>query len=521
MKKLTLVILAVIFLLAAGLRFYKLGQVPPSLSWDETAVGYNAWTILYWAKDEWGRSMPLVFKSFEDYKHPVHIYLTVPTVAIFGPNEIGVRASSAFFGFLNVVLIFFLARKILKSDTFGLLAAFFLAISPYNIHFSRFNHELNFAVFFFMLGLYLILKGIQERNYYLILGFASLGLDLLTYHSAKAVVPSIFLLLIIIYFKDFLQAKKYFLWGLAAFSFFVSLLFIEPQLLGLARLGQTSAQGERTIQAIFKKYATHFSYSFLFEKGDPNPRLSPQTGTFYKPDMVFLAVGLLYLLWGILKHGKREFIIILAWALVAPIPAAVTSEVPHAARAMFMTGSWHLISALGAYTIINSLRNRYLKVLAGLLIVGVLGVSLVRFLEYYFDGYAKRYAIEWQYGMKQIVEYVKKHPEYIAVFTTPERQQPYIFYLFYYPIPLPTYLGTVRYNNTISRPANTVDSFSDFHFVWDPIESAPTPGVLYVVTPAQYTGLRYTLLFDTVYAVKYPNGTDAFFLVTAKSTFNQ
>jgi hypothetical protein len=104
---------------------------------------------------------------------------------------------------------------------------------------------------------------------------------------------------------------------------------------------------------------------------------------------------------------------------------------------------------------------------------------------------------------------------------TPERQEPYIFYLFYLETSLPTYLKTVQYNETQSRPANTVAGYSNFHFgLWDAIESKPIPHVLYVVTPSEYTGLRYKLSFETVYAVKYPNGSDAFFLVTARSTFD-
>lgn len=519
MKKLTLIIFAAILILAAILRFYKLGQAPPSISWDEAAVGYNAWTILNWGKDDWGKTMPLIFKSFEDDKHPVHIYLTVPTVAIFGLNEFSVRASSALFGVLNVAIIFFLARRIFGNSWAGLIASLVLAISPYNIHFSRFNHELNFAIFFFMLGFYLILKGIKKKNYLIVLGFASLGLDLLAYQSAEVVVPPLVLLIILFYFTDLMKIKKYFFGGLLIFFLFVSLFFVEPALLGGARLTQTSSPQERTIQAISKKYMEHFSYNFLFVQGDSNPRLSAQTGTFYKVDIIFLTVGLLALIWGIFR-GKKEYLIVLAWALLAPIPASVSSEAPHAARAMFMTGSWHLIAALGVLTIIGMFRNKYLKTAVGIVIAGVLALSLFKFLQNYFGIYTQRYAIEWQYGMKQIVEYVKKHPEYDEVYMTAERQQPYIFYLFYLKTPLPSYLNTVQYNQTASRPANTVAGYSKFHFgLWDPIDSQPIPHVLYVVTPSDYTGLRYRLLFETVYAVKYPNGSDAFFLVTARSTF--
>lgn len=520
MKKIIFIIFSSILVLAAVLRFYKLDQAPASLSWDEAAVGYNAWTILNWGKDEWGKTLPISFKSFEDDKHPVHIYLTVPTVAIFGLNETGVRASSAIFGILNVAVMFFLATEIFGSPWAGLIASLVLAVSPYNIHFSRFNHELNFALFFFMLGVTLLLKGIKKKNYLITFGFLSLGLDLLTYHSAEVVVPPVIILIVILYFRDFMKAKKYFLIGIIVFAFFVSLLFVNPALLGGARFKQTSSPEGRTIQAITKKYLSHFSYDFLFVKGDANPRLSAQTGTFYKIDIPFLIIGLLALVWGIFK-GRKAYFIILAWALLAPIPAAITSEAPHAARAMFMTGSWHLIIVLSIYTVLSAFKSKGVKILIVLVIFGILGMSLFRFWNSYNNDYRDRYAIEWQYGMKQVVNYVRDHPEYDEVYMTAERQEPYIFYLFYLKTSLPTYLKTVEYNNTLSRPANTVTGYSKFHFgLWDPIESQPVSHVLYVVTPSDYTGLRYKLLFDTVYAVKYPNGSDAFFLVTAKSTYN-
>ncbi len=521
-KWLLIIIVGLIVSFAGFLRFYKLVDNPPSLSWDEAAVGYNAWSILNWRRDEWGKALPLVFKSFEDDKHPVHIYLTVPTVAAFGLNEMGVRASSALFGTFNVLIIFFLARKLFrsslsgKSNLAGIIASLVLAISPYNIHFSRFNHELNFVLFFFMLGVYLLLKGIEKGNYLIVWGFASLGLDLLGYHSAKVIVPPVVILITILYLKDLLRVKKLFLLGVLAFSFFIGLLFIEPALLGGARFSQTTSTEGRSLTAIKDKYLKHFTNTFLFEKGDSNPRLSSQTGTFYKADMIFLILGVLVILWGIVK-GRKEYLIILAWALLAPIPSSITTEAPHAARAMFMTGSWHLIIALGIYTVLDLLRNKVVRILVGLVIIGVFGASLFNYWNSYFTEYKDRYAIEWQYGMEQIVEYVNAHPEYDEVYMTAERQQPYIFYIFYLKTPLPIFLGNVEYNKTLSRSANTIASYWKYHFgLWNEIESLPIPHILYVVTPSSYTGLRHKLLFDTVSEIKYPNGASAYYLVTAK-----
>ncbi|MBI3282756.1 hypothetical protein HYZ70_01635, partial [Candidatus Curtissbacteria bacterium] len=96
--------LAVILILAAFLRFYQLGQNPPSLDWDETAHGYNAYSILKTGRDEYGYKLPLSFRSFDDYKPPIYTYLVVPSVAIFGLSDFAVRFPSAVLGVLAVLV---------------------------------------------------------------------------------------------------------------------------------------------------------------------------------------------------------------------------------------------------------------------------------------------------------------------------------------------------------------------------------------------------------------------------------
>src|SRR3990167_2733917 len=96
--KLLLLVLAV----AAILRLWGLGTNPPHLTNDEAALGYNAYSILITAKDEHGEFMPIVFKSFGDWKPGLYIYLTVPWVAIFGLNEFSTRIVGALSGVIAV-----------------------------------------------------------------------------------------------------------------------------------------------------------------------------------------------------------------------------------------------------------------------------------------------------------------------------------------------------------------------------------------------------------------------------------
>lgn len=521
--------LFLIVLLASFLRVFKIDLVPPSLTWDEVAVGYNAFTIANYGKDEYGVSFPLYFRSFGEDKQPIHIYITALFIKFFGFNEFTTRLPVAIFGVLNIILIFFLAKVLFKNEYVALLAALFLSISPQNIHFSRFNHEANFALFFFMLGLLLFFKSLKKRNYLLTLSVLSFFLSAISYHAAEVAVPPVVLLLIILYFRQLRQYKNNLLITVILIFIILIFSFNQQRLLGINRYNQTTqgnADIEKTqiyknthnyflgrIDLILSQYLSHFKPKFLFISGDENPRLSAQgAGEFYTIDALFLAVGVFFLI----KRRSKESIFLLGWALVGPLPSSLFTPSPHAARAMFMMGSWHLVSALGFYSIINIINKFSWKIISMAVCLIVLGISLYSYLNYYFGEFAKRYAIDWQYGMKQMTEYVGNHDEFSNVFVTDTRSQPYIFFLYYLKTPLPDYLNTVIYNNSTSKSYNNVVVFNKYYFGGDLIESLPVKGNLYILNPSEYDGLRYKSSFDIKKVIHYPNETVAFYIVAAK-----
>src|SRR5260221_183941 len=101
-----------IIILAAILRFYNISIDPPGVNRDEASIGYTAYSLLHTGKDEYGRSFPVSFQSFGDWKLPFYIYETVVSVAIFGLNEFAVRVPSALAGIGTVILVFFLGEDI-------------------------------------------------------------------------------------------------------------------------------------------------------------------------------------------------------------------------------------------------------------------------------------------------------------------------------------------------------------------------------------------------------------------------
>lgn len=491
------ILLLIIVVAALAIRLYKLDSVPPSLSWDEAAVGYNAWTIANFGKDEYGESLPLVFKSFGEYKNPVNIYATAVSVKIFGLSEFSTRLPSALFGVFNVLLLFFLVKVLFKNNLLALGSSFLLSISPQNVHFSRFNHDANLALFFFMLGLLffmLALKGKKLLSLSVILFIVSF----LSYGASKMFIPVFLTLLIIIFREELLKIKKQVLLAGLLILLFAIFLFFNPQALGLQRAAQTLGQENFAIG-----YLSHFSPVFLFISGDKNPRLSAQnTGEFYPIEGIFLTAGFIFLF----RHRSKANLALLLWALLAPLPSMITSEAPHAGRAMFMMGSWQIISSIGFHRF-----KRFF-----ILSLIILGLFSFNFLFYYFDEYSKRYAIDWQYGMEQIVEFVKSNPQYNVVYMTDLRYQPYIFFLYYLKTPLPEYLRTVTYEKTPEKKGYNNVSFFDKYFFggWDTVESDPKLGILYVLTPSEYDGLKYKGQFDIKKIIHYPNDTVAFYLVS-------
>lgn len=532
-RYITPIILALIIIVSIFLRLFKLNLIPPSLSWDEASFSYNAYTIANWGKDEWGKTWPLSFRSFGEYKNPVDIYVTAPFIKLFGLNEFATRLPAALFGVANVVLIYFLVKLLFKSEVGALASSFFLAVSPYNLQFSRHHHELNIAVFFFMLGIYLFYRAINGKHKWLAVSVISFCLSMLTYNAAKIVVPLMGLTLVILYWRRLWSIKKYLLWSLIPLVILAIMLFTNKSLLGLTRFQQASANNEEIyttwlykktgnrrlgrIEVILKQYPLHFSWRYLFASGDANPRHSIQTvGEFYKADLPFLVAGVLYLGYLIIKKKSKDGLLLIAWALIAPIPSALANEAPHAGRSMFMTGSWHAIAALGVVAIFIILKNKFARIAVASIAAGFYIFCIGSYLKDYYRGYSTKYAIEWQYGMKQIVGFLAKEKGVKKVYVTIERSQPYIFFLYYLKTSLPDYLNSFKPNAGPTSGASNINSFGKYNFGgWNTVESIPADGEYYVLTPSEYSGLRYINSFNIRRLVTYPNGTDAFYIITS------
>lgn len=517
----------IIIVLVFFLRIYKLDQIPPSISWDEAAVGYNAWSVANYGRDERGKFFPLYFASFGEGKNPVVIYITALFVKFMDLSEFSIRIPVVLMGLGNIFLIYFLTKNFFNNQT-ALLSAFFLSISPYSFHFSRFNHELNFALFFFMSGLLLFFYSLETKKWLLPVSLAIFILSFFSYNASKIFIPIIILVLFCVYIKKIINNRFYFAVSIIMLVSLSLFLFRNNELLGIERYKQTKTSNElikktevykNTKSLIFAKayailgnYFSYYSLDYLFTKGDTNSALSIQaSGQFYPIDSIFLLIGIFIFI----KNPSRNKSIFLIWLILGPLPSAIVSPDPHAGRGMFTLGAWQIITAVGVYSLIGLLKNMRFRVIGALTVMVVYLGFFTGLINYYFSTYGVKHAIGWQYGMKQVVEYVKENPQYSEIYVTDARSQPYIFFLFYLKYPLDEYLRTSLFNRSDISGSSLVSSFNKYYFGgYDSAHSLPTQDALYIVTPTEYTGLMYKHIFQVKKIVYYPDGGTAFYIVS-------
>jgi len=172
------ILMILIFLLAAFLRFYQIGKNPVSLYWDEAAIALDAYSLSETGKDMNNMSIwQPVFGSYGDFKAPVLIILSSLSVRLFGMNAFALRLPIAIISLFSMLIVYFLVEELLSFDKdlkkkyqlLPLLTFFILAISPWPVHFARIAFESSLSVFFLLLSLWFFIKGIRGKNYWIIL----------------------------------------------------------------------------------------------------------------------------------------------------------------------------------------------------------------------------------------------------------------------------------------------------------------------------------------------------------------
>lgn len=554
--------LIVIFILAVAFitRFYKLGSEPNGVYVDEASIGYNAYSILKTGRDEFGKEFPIVFRSFNDFKTPIYIYLSVPFVKLFGLTSFSIRFLSAVASFLTVPLVYLLVKEIFKfsrvknkiyPDIIPLVTMLLLALSPWHVLFGRAAFETNLALFFFVIATYLIYKSFTKPKF-LILAALFFALTILTYHSQRVITPLFLLAFFIRHKKTFLSKTHK---VAVIFSILVGLMVLIPSLAIITTPGfVTRASGLNifnystrppggfvenakgilggianlpiflsTREFIFL-YFSYFSPRNLFFLGDPDPRASyPGLSTFYLWQFPFYIFGV----YRLMTHKMSEFgFFTLITLVLSPLAAAFTRDPFTTIRSLPLVIPLVILVSVGIietlvyiYTnLARSLHKNKFDYFAATLVFFTVIYSLTKLYSsgVILNNYYR--AKDWNYGFGQLSNTLNSLKPDVPIIFDNVRVEPYSELLFFLNSDPQTYQKTnfevylnEYYTNLNRNKHKIIGEIETRAINWE--EDSKTEKYLIgdslAISPDQIVNNKLSLISK----ILYPDGSLAFIVV--------
>lgn len=526
-----------VLLLAAFLRLYNLADVPPSLSLDEVSLGYNAYSILRTGVDEYGTKLPLSLRAYDDWRPALYAYFIIPSIKIFGLNAWAVRLPSIILSLITVYFTYLIVLELFKQRKIALIAMLFLAISPWHIYISRLSHEANLGLSLVVLGGYYFLRFINTNlGNYLFFSTIIFSLSLYAYQSEKVVVPVMFGMFWLFNIAALLKVKRWVLLstligliltlpvinmtfsseglirlrGTSAFSVDQSEFYQAAQRLLIARqagdiIGIITNHRYFLMTKIFiSNFIAHFNPQWLFNGGNFESHKVPGVGLLYIWELPLIFLGIIKL--SFLKKERIKMILLLTWLFSAIIPAAITTQAPHAMRAYTSLPIWQIFSALGFVTFTDKFKKSFVitkisKLFFLLIFIGSIGY----FFGQYFYKFPLLQSRSFQYALKSAIPYVQKHQDKyqkIIFSNTDSLYQSYMFFLFYMKYDPTVYL---QQGGTKSGGYAETHTFSKYEF--RPIdwknEAANNGANLYIGNLADFPD-DIEVLFTSNYLDKQP-----------------
>ncbi len=496
-----------LFLLGLGvtLRLWHLGVLPWAFFRDEAALGYNAYSIWTSGKDEFGVTLPLVFRSFEVFFLPLYVYISTPVVGFLGLSEFSSRFLSSLSGIAALFFVYLIGKKIWNNKV-GIFTLLVLVISPWHIFYSRGAFEGNLALTLFTGGFYFwicFLKGKLSKHFYppsrkilsevegmraksislrrdsppdeargedtaslssweLHISLLLFSLSMYSYQAERLVVPLFALITISLVGKDLWKIRQKLIFpSIAIILVLIPLLFISFKAGGYHRaFGVSFFSKDEAPPGWIEGYgANFFVNNKMFLRGKQllslytsyySPRNLFFEGDFDKQRSVennsvfygFLLPFLIIGLASLLKKPKIEEKLLLTWMLLGPLPAAFTSDPFHTYRSLLFYMPITIIIGSGMYIVYKKLNVKWKYLyFAGITLAVIFNLTFFWY-NYSILSQVTR-APYWDYGYKELVTYINQLKGDRKVIVDDAFTESYIQFLFFGKVNPETYQDEV------------------------------------------------------------------------------
>lgn len=463
-----LVFLALLALVSIP-RLFLLGQIPRGLNWDEVSYAYNAYSISQTGSDEWGETLPFFLKAFGDYKPALLSYLQIPFLELMGRSNEAVRLPVAILAILSVFAFGYIVFKLTQNRLLSILSVFFMAISPWHIHYSRIAMDPMIGLSMLLIGLALVLN---QKKIISVLGFFLILLSMVTYNAERVFVPlmtlvgigwflylqrksntkhtsplsykmfAMLLVGIIFLLAGYLlffsnassRAKSLIVYDKEKLTEQVHQLYFRSAVVGIPPSRLLNNKLTVLTPDFAQRYLSHFSPDFLFFDGNLSPRHA--FSMYGNLLLIFIPLVIAGIFTTILKPNTLGMVMII-WLLLSPIPAAVTNDIPHSGRTLQMIVPIAYFCALGLIALLGKIAKFRHRFILGCLMLGLVMFNFLLYFRDYLIFFPEESEISFQGHMKTLADYVstiKKNNTYSAIYSPRENVNPSIFFAWYWPI---------------------------------------------------------------------------------------
>ena len=502
-----------IVLIGIFARVWEFGRVPPGLNPDEASIAVEAYSLLHFGVDRNGMSYPVQFIAWGDGQSVPYSYLLMAGIALAGHlSPTIIRLPMLITGILSLPLVY-LVGKWTSDRRLGLLAMFFLAISPWHIVLSRWALDANLLPFAFVAAFVCLLASSRDGKWF-VAACSIFALCLYTYATAYAVVPVFLTLVLLINWRTHTVGRLPVILGLISFVVIAApmalFLLVNTARLNTIRLGpvtiprypvapryetqtliQTSDQTETWLTNLATAGGLLWSQSDGFVQNTVEPY-----GYFYGITLPIAVLGMIILANDVGRHRHSwEAALLLAWIAAALILALLLPVNTNQFNVVFIP---ILISmALAVFWL--SLRVPWVLPLSvAALIVAFTGFNLA----YHGPAYRQAAGSEFRVGILPALQYASQaSPGPICVSAASGQ---YIYVLFLQHLSPTSYLNNMKYDDPLS-PTRNVVSLGRYAFgVGNCTGSSIWTYVLSKSDNLPRLGNRYDYKFFDNYVVYYP-----------------
>jgi 4-amino-4-deoxy-L-arabinose transferase-like glycosyltransferase len=342
------VIVATIAVVSAAVYGWRLGDAPIYISPDEAVISVDAHSLASTGRDVHGRFLPLYFQvqmpgeTRMGWFTPAIFYLSAVVLAVLPFTEWAIRVPTVIVAIADIVLMYFIARRLFKRESLAVVAAVLLAMTPAHFILGRYALDYLYPLPFVLGWLLCLLTFLDtDRRGWLAAGGLILGIGFFSYIAAVVMMP-LYLVLTLAVIAH--KPRPVWQWMASVAGFAIPLVVLVPWLIQhptaiadtVARysLYDTKSlnmfQGIRSffsyprLEQLASSYWSFFSPSFLFFSGDRQMTFSTRAvGVFVLPLAVLVIAGFRYAL---IETKQPRVRLVLLGFLTAPLAALLGSE---------------------------------------------------------------------------------------------------------------------------------------------------------------------------------------------------